>query len=590
MGNNKNITEKEISKLICERGLVKNDHVFVVPVRKDVIIEFDGRICVDSYEDLPTYAPCIVTCLYADAITEHVWFNQTTNFNTMFADMHNDDYNLHILSQKNYQQIVDYLNTIPVNKKKKSSYKNEWLKLAHKFLRQNIWYSEFGNFNRQVSYSDFIHSVDCWFCCDNNPLNNDIDKIIEEKYLNNLDEPSMIAIKMLYPTITEFEDAMYLSNQTLNRSILQYKFVNTVMKKVWDTISNKTIENLYKQDPNEICKKPTYKFKFKTDIEYINPEIKEINTPSKHKVKSKYRLSDFNNNISLNDLWINASYGLYINQDVYKNKEYHTSIIPVILKDIVFVPDIEISNNAFEFEPYTYNPTFTDYFNSISNYFGECYLILTFENQITKEIFDIKYSSDFRTFYYHNGNKTYKLLLHNKPYKYPNIKNEFIENECNRIISELKEKYQKYINELRLKNDKSIITKTHNINGLVWTDNIVIETKSYYGINRYNNYTFKYNKIFNLIPEGYRLPTSDEVLTLISNNKIEFDENSLQIGDITIYDERRNLFDNYGIWTSDSYSGDILDPLKIVVIPYNGGYKQLTFQDQMDNYLLLIKE
>lgn len=588
MGKQKYITESEIAKLICERGILKNDHVYYVPVRKDVKIEFDGRICVDSYEDLPSYAPCIVTVLYADSITEHVWFNQKTNFNTMFGDPYNDDYNLHILSQKNYKEIVEYLNTIPVkHTKKKSSYKNEWSKLAYKFLQQDNWYSECGSLNKEIIYSDFIHSVDCWFCCDHNPLSNDIDKIIEEKYLNNLDNSTMIAIKMLYPTINEFNDDMYLSNQTIERAILQHKFINTVMKKVWDTVSDETINNLYTQDPNELCKHPTYKFKFKQPIEFINPVIKEISKPSKHTVKSEYKKSDFISYISINDLWINASYGICITDQNHKEK-----IIPAILKDIAFLPDIKITPYSFEFDPYSYTSNFLDYFNSISNYFGECSLILTFENQLTNELFDIKCSPTMSTYYMQN-NCTYRILLHKKPYKYPNIKNEFIENECNKIVEQLKISYQQYLDNchINFKKDECDDIITHTINGLTWTNSIRCKSRDHY-FNTYYTSTFSYKEIFSLIPEGYRLPTSDEVIELLSKNKYKYDSEKdiIYIGKMKIYDDDSWWDEAPGIWTSDSYTGNILDHIKVVVNPMYGGIKKLVMQNSSYNFLILIKK
>ena len=589
------IAEKEISKLICERGKQINDHVYAMPILKNVIIEFDGRICIDEYEDLSCAAPCIVTCLWADAIKDHVWFAWTINFSTMFPPQCHDNFNLCILGQKQYGQIVEYLNRIPKRRERKKDYKLEWLKLAQSYLDQYNWRS--GSDDEECKYSWFKHSVDCWLCCDHNPMYDNIDKIIEDEYINKLDDFGMIALRMIYPNKEQFNEKMYLSHQTLERTVIKNKFIKMVMNKVWDTVTDNFIQKLYKQNPADILKKRYKKLLFEFKDKVVFEKSKEITKPYKHTPLDTYTVKNCTDEkIGLNDLWINASYILvHRKEKQFRDKldtEYTYS--PVILKHVEIEDNIAISEKSFESgEYFESDEDIYDYF-SINDYFGKPYVILTLENQKTHEEIKIKWSI-YGSYYQDNG--YYYLHMHKSPYKYPTVENTYMKNIINEHISKVKSAISGYIHNLH-KSNNTIQYKTHNINGKEWTDSINIsEGYDWSRQSKTYKYTFKYANILNLIPKGYRLPTSDEVEELLNKYNIKRDNSTIDdnihymyIKDINIIDDVHLYWrDAPGIWTSDTLSGELTDPIKIRVNLYSKK-KELVKQSYSQNFLLLIKE
>lgn len=564
----KHASELEVARLLYKVGdkLPSGDYCVAFP--RDKQPEFDGRICFDEYEELPSYARCLVTAVIADEARNTVSFRATTGFSTHFPAQDNFDFNLCILPKIVQDYIYEYLTTLPV-KHKKASFKTEWKNRASQYLDMHNWP---GHDNHPV---DFEFSVDCWLCCDNELFG--IDKVLP-RYDAMMQLNTMIAIKIVYPDIDVFMDKMYLSKQTTERRLILKKFIERIMFKVWNTIPDSFINELYKKDPVDVLLKRNKSFFIFKQPPLIEP-AKEITKPSSHKIKDTYTSSDYREyQVRLHDLWIGAT---YLFQTQTGKEDIFT---PVKLINVEFTYRAVDMNRCLE-APRGCEIAYSNYFGKFGgDDYGEAKIFLTLENLRTSEQFKFRYS-EYGAFVQEDG--TYSYLHELKPpYKYPTIENTFIKEQCSDVLKKCNTAIKAYAQKQRPKHKPK--WNTIEINGLQWVDHNITLCKNDY-FEKETHYQFRYGDIFSLIPKGYRLPTAKEFQDLLVG--VNFDKNR----DSSVLENgiKINIMQNwyrvsFGFWTSDTYTGEFIDPVKIVVTL--GGCKKAQTADEDDNMLLLIKE
>lgn len=566
-------SEQDISDLIWKRGVKVDDRIFYVSVKRNVKIEFDGRK-TDYYEQMPVYVSCLVTSLYTDIVTGNVWFNAVEGFSTQFPNLNNENYNLCVLGQEQYRKIVAYLKTLPAKKIHRKNHKVEWQRYAESHLDQMIWPSDL---QMERHTTDFSTSVDCYIFDILSPFDDDVEEKIRELYFPMLDKETMVALKIKYPDIDAFENEMWLCRQDIYRKLIMYKFIDVVMKKVWKSVATSFIKNIYEHSPSEFLNS-RYKSKMVFLKTVVVPEESVVETPSIHKIKRQYTLKDFSGSIcSTSDLWVGATYGLCFR----KNKEKEI-IAPVILKKIKYVPHISIDKKILNIDIFNIKDLrLCQYFRRDSGC-GDVEIDLVFENQITHEDIEIKkmLSNMFSRYHKHDV----IILMFREPYRYPNIENEYIKKEEYKIYLELCNCYSEYVDEYIESNSKSDI-ETVNINGLEWSNSNIRPFPECSA--------FKLSTAYAHIPSGYRLPTTAELVQLMEENPYQCVDSdnpdiiTYMLGDnIKIFLSRRDMV-VWNFWSSDTYRGSLLDPVKVCVDMH--GHRILKYPNSK-NMLLLVKK
>lgn len=574
-------TELSIAQLLYKVGAKTNDTTYcaAIPTTLGKCVEFDGRICFDDYEDLPSYARCLVTSVFADEKTDHVWFRACTGFSTHFPSAEVSNYNLLILPGDAKDKIFEHLSNLPT-KNKKTNFKREWVKLAEKFLEEREWP------NGDNSYkAGFMHSVDCWFCCENSLENAEYAIPL---YKERLDITTMIAIKMVYADYDTFLDETYLSNQHVERKLIQMKFIKEIMNHVWATIPQNFINELYLKDPAQELKRKGRVFEFKVVHTIPKQTPKQVKIYN-HKPKDSYSSKDIERHqTSLSNIWIDATYVLKtdVNSDMM-NYEY----IPVLLKDIKFIYKPKFEKRSLEQDTYSLGIDFNNLFGYETMY-GSVNIVLTLENLLNHTEFEFRYLQ-YGAHVNSDGSTQYLMQLKH-PYRYPACDNEFINNECKKIVDEANEEFIKFANSLR-QDIEDPGYSTIVVDNLEWATENVVETykdKLFDETRTICESSINWRNVFMwLLPIGYRLPTVKELQSLLENHPFAYDKKGFYKNDVGMKihpDNRWSKMHHISFWTSDTVSGKFIDNVKLTV-NINGtvNYQRAC---QESNQLLLIKE
>lgn len=231
----KAISNKDLlPKLIRTYGKHCGDGKYVLHL-SDMKLYIDGRFC-DEFEDDTDFRKCIVNYIAVDGDDVEPWFNMQAT-GGMVGLVWGDKYSIENLGKDkegrcNIAKVVKY-----IQNKYKSSTISETRK---KHLRQAEWIEKtkgldnksfLRGYKKNYSGCDFIHAVDCIYCCGSNNEGWSLTEL-ERKIINDIDKHSAFIIRLRFPTISALLKAGYLSKQSSERYARWKSIIRKINKRL----------------------------------------------------------------------------------------------------------------------------------------------------------------------------------------------------------------------------------------------------------------------------------------------------------------------------------------------------------------------
>lgn len=496
-------TEKFIYGFIFKYGFQENDEFYLkIPHEENIII--DGRQYAEEYEDLTSEAPCCVDCLRIYLKNESIAFHMHTAFTTHFPLMSNDWYNFYGFKENIKEKIVSYFKRIESKLEPNKNYiknvtRKKWLDISLKLIKKDIYPAleyKGGLFTPKVEtgvikYNSFNHAFDCCFCCDNENAPEDRIEFILKEWEKVFERNDIqIAFIISFPTLEHLKDELYLSYQTLNRSVLQKLFINRIIKPLYEKYNINFRNWLITQEPDSVI------------VNKDTLELRKIDKSEWYKLdKIPNKFEKLSNNYIAEkcNLQYDAPYILEDYYDLSKTKPDNLKQRKVIFKKI---------------EPYNLEYTKKCIFNITSDnvYSFKQYLDklmsdsklkckITFEDYVTKEIFEEIFVYD--SVYCLAENYIFPI----KNYNYLDNTKEITEIFDDFINKERDTNYNTFFKYIMLTSKSLPIGKIKMID----VDGIKISKSNYL------NCAHKYGWNL-LVPLGYRLPTRAEIKNILEKH------------------------------------------------------------------------
>lgn len=155
--------------------------------------------------------------------------------------------------------------------------------------------------------SSFMHSLDCGFCCNVEPMSNEMYQQLQE-WRKVINKRFSLAIAICYETEDDFEHALYLATQTSTRWFLAEVFMKEFIRHIYHHINT---NKLLKRMASEEC----------TSTEQISQELYDelvvpINISYKPSVfKEPYNIITNKRHVEIRQLQKNKVYA-YMDHDI----------------------------------------------------------------------------------------------------------------------------------------------------------------------------------------------------------------------------------------------------------------------------------
>lgn len=252
---NKIITNKELlPKLIRTHGRHCGDGKYMLSL-SDMKLYIDGRFC-DEFEDDKDFRKCIVNYIAVDGDVIVPWFNmQATGgwVGLVWGDKYCiDNLGVDKEGRSNIAKVVKFIQSKYKSKtisdtRKKHLHQTEWLEKIkplkdRSFLR---------GYKKDYSGCDFLHAVDCIYCCGSNNEGWSLDEL-ERKIINDIDKHSAFIIRLQFPTISALMKSGYLSAQSPERYARWKGIIRKVNKRLNTRLPKVEYNRLFNMEFDEV--------------------------------------------------------------------------------------------------------------------------------------------------------------------------------------------------------------------------------------------------------------------------------------------------------------------------------------------------
>jgi len=252
---NKIITNKELlPKLIRTHGRHCGDGKYMLSL-SDMELYIDGRFC-DEFEDDKYFRKCIVNYIAVDGDDIEPWFNmQATGgwVGLVWGDKYCiDNLGVDKEGRSNITKVVKFI---------QSKYKSETVSdTRKKHLRQAEWLEKIKSlkdrsflrgYKKDYSGCDFLHAVDCIYCCGSNNEGWSLDEL-ERKIINDIDKHSAFIIRLQFPTISALMKSGYLSAQSPERYARWKGIIRKVNKRLNTRLPKAEFNRLFDMEFDEV--------------------------------------------------------------------------------------------------------------------------------------------------------------------------------------------------------------------------------------------------------------------------------------------------------------------------------------------------
>ena len=482
--------EELLYDTLLERGEKSGNYMYVCiePGNKDFLV--DGRKYAEEYEDLSSEAPCYIDRLRINMNHYGVEMHIVTGFTTHFPLMSNDWY-CYNESNNMTNKLIKYIkNNYDINPDAKADRNiKSWKDIANSILDKRM----FPDYSDKCSdeKNDFMHSLDCGFCCNVEPMSNEMFQQLQE-WRKVINKRVSLAIAICYETEDDFEHALYLAPQTSTRWFLAEVFMKEFIRPIYHRINTK---KLLERMTSEEC----------TSTEQISQELYDelvvpIHISYKPSVfKEPYNIITNKRHVEIRQLQKNKVYA-YMDRDITED---------VTLYEISSITVHEPEN--FDFQAFDNDSCFLDNYAYDFNLQDLSYInaptsCLLRYSVLVKNIKTDAYDTlwffhdcQHRKMFYEVDNEVY-----DNPYDQTvgmaSVISDRIEQQYNTF-------FKRMVAILRTYFCDTVKIKEHEIDGRIWSNVINKEpiTRGW--------------DLSEWIPKGWRLPTVDEYRSLFDNGR-----------------------------------------------------------------------